>query len=179
MGPSYVPVKTILTNMKPLQAIAAALILLSAQGHADEPALFTTENLTPDTALKAARAALQKCRDEGYQVAVVVTDRNGLPQVMIRDRYAGAHTPETARRKAWTAASFRSGTTELVSVTAAGTTLSGIRHVEDAIMLGGGLLIDAGGSTVGAIGVSGAPGGDLDDLCAQAGIDAIEEDILF
>ena len=150
MGPSYVPVKTILTNMKPLQAIAAALILLSAQGHADEHALFTTENLTPDTA-----------------------------QVMIRDRYAGAHTPDTARRKAWTAASFRSGTSELVSVTAAGTTLSGIRHVEDAIMLGGGLLIDAGGSTVGAIGVSGAPGGDLDDLCAQAGIDAIEEDILF
>ena len=165
--------------MKPLQAIAVALTLVAAPGHADEDALFTTENLTPDTALKAARAALEKCRDEGYQVAVVVTDRNGLPQVMIRDRYAGAHTPDTARRKAWTAASFRSGTSELVSVTAAGTTLSGIRHVEDAIMLGGGLLIDAGGSTVGAIGVSGAPGGDLDDLCAQAGIDAIEEDILF
>ncbi|MXZ82075.1 MAG: heme-binding protein, partial [Gammaproteobacteria bacterium] len=52
-------------------------------------------------------------------------------------------------------------------------------HVEGAIMLGGGLLIDAGGATVGAIGVSGAPGGELDDLCAQAGIDAIEEDILF
>lgn len=165
--------------MKSLQAITAALLLLSAQSHADEDALFTTQNLTPHTALKAAQAALAKCRDEGYQVAVVITDRNGLPQVMLRDRYAGAHTPDTAQRKAWTAASFRSGTSEMVPVTAAGTSLSGIRHVEGAIMLGGGLVIDAGGSTVGAIGVSGAPGGDLDDLCAQAGIDAIEEDILF
>ena len=156
-----------------------ALVMLSLQVQADEPALFSTQNLTPKIALKAALAALDKCRDEGYQVAVVVTDRNGLPQIMIRDRYAGAHTPETARRKAWTATSFRANTSELVSVTAAGQPQSGIRHVEGAIMLGGGMLIDAGGSTVGAIGVSGAPGGELDDLCAQAGIEAIEEDILF
>ncbi len=155
------------------------LAMLSLQIQADEPALFSTQNLTPKTALKAALAALDKCRDEGYQVAVVVTDRNGLPQVMIRDRYAGAHTPETASRKAWTATSFRTSTSELVSVTSAGQPQSGIRHVEGAIMIGGGLLIDAGGSTVGAIGVSGAPGGELDDLCARAGIDAIEEDILF
>lgn len=159
--------------------LAIILAMLSTQIQADEAALFTTQNLLPKTALKAALAALDKCRNEGYQVAVVVTDRNGLPQVMLRDRYAGAHTPETARRKAWTAASFRVGTSELVSVTAAGQPLSGIRHVEGALMLGGGLLIDTGGSTVGAIGVSGAPGGELDDLCAQAGIEAIEEDILF
>ncbi len=155
------------------------LILISVQAKADEHALFTTQNLTPEIALKAAKAALDKCRSEGFQVSVVVTDRNGLPQVMLRDRYAGAHTPTTARRKAWTAASFRLSTTELAEATADGTPLSGIRHLEEAIMLGGGLLIDAGGFSVGAIGVSGAPGGDLDDLCAQAGIDAIEDDILF
>lgn len=165
--------------MKPFQILAIIFAMLPIQVQADEAALFSTQNLMPKTALKAALAALGKCRDEGYQVAVVVTDRNGLPQVMLRDRYAGAHTPETARRKAWTAASFRVGTSELVSVTAAGQPQSGIRHVEGAIMIGGGLLIDAGGSTVGAIGVSGAPGGELDDLCAQAGIEAIEEDILF
>ena len=163
--------------MKSLGILAVAVLSLQVQ--ADDPSLFSTQNLTPKTALKAALAALDKCRDEGYQVAVVVTDRNGLPQVMIRDRYAGTHTPETARRKAWTATSFRIDTSELVSVTAAGQPQSGIRHVEDAIMLGGGLLIDAGGSTVGAIGVSGAPSGELDDLCGQAGIDEIEEDILF
>ena len=165
--------------MKSLRIPAIVFAMLSLQVQAEEPALFSTQNLTPKTALKAALAALDKCRDEGYQVAVVVTDRNGLSQVMIRDRYAGVHTHETARRKAWTATSFRVNTSELVSVTAAGQPQSGIRHVEGAIMLGGGMLIDAGGSTVGAIGVSGAPGGELDDLCAQAGIDAIEDDILF
>ena len=160
-------------------AFALGAALVAGSVNADEHALFTTQNLTPEVALKAAEAALAKCRTEGFQVAVVVTDRMGLPQVMIRDRYAGAHTPETARRKAWTATSFRTNTSDLVAVTAAGQPQSGVRQIEDAIMLGGGMLIDAGGSTVGAIGVSGAPGGELDDLCAEAGIAAIEEDILF
>ena len=163
-------------------AIAILIAMCGTTAYADEsdnPAMFTTKNLTTETALKAALAALEKCRDEGFQAAVVVTDRNGLPQVLLRDRFAGAHTHETARRKAWTAASFKENTTVLAEVTAEGTAMSGIRHVEDAVMIGGGMLIDAGGTTVGAIGVSGAPGGDMDDLCAQAGIDAIEEDILF
>ncbi len=162
--------------------LAFALAMLAMPSHADDSdsaALFTTSNLTTETALKAALAALEKCREEGFQAAVVITDRNGLPQIMLRDRFAGAHTHETARRKAWTAASFRENTTELAQATADGTTMSGIRHVDDAIMIGGGMLIDAGGTTVGAIGVSGAPGGDMDDLCAEAGIEAIEDDILF
>ena len=165
-----------------IRILAIALGLFATSGYADETesaAMFTTQNLTTETALKAALAALEKCRAEGFQVAVVITDRNGLPQVMLRDRFGGAHTHETARRKAWTAASFRVNTTELAEVTAAGNPQSGIRHLEDAIMVGGGMLIDAGGTTVGAIGVSGAPGGDMDDLCAIAGIEAIEEDILF
>jgi uncharacterized protein GlcG (DUF336 family) len=162
-----------------LRPVTLALALAAGPAVSDDHALFSTQNLTPEIALKAASAALEKCRAEGFQVAVVVTDRGGLPQVMIRDRYAGAHTPETARRKAWTATSFRTNTSDLVEVTAAGQAQSGVRHIEGALMLGGGMLIDAGGITVGAIGVSGAPGGELDDLCAEAGIEAIEEDILF
>ena len=163
-------------------SLATTLGLFMGPGFAqdtDRAGLFTTQNLTTETALKAALAALEKCREEGFQVAVVVTDRNGLPQVVLRDRFGGAHTHETARRKAWTAASFRVNTTELAEATAIGTAQSGIRHVSEAVMVGGGVLIDAGGTTVGAIGVSGAPGGDMDDLCAEAGIEAIEEDILF
>ena len=169
--------------MKPkrilVRFLAVGLVMATGPAISDDHALYSTQNLTPEIALKAASAALEKCRTEGFQVAVVVTDRSGLPQVMIRDRYAGAHTPETARRKAWTATSFRTNTTDLVAVTAAGEAQSGVRQVEGALMIGGGMLIDAGGSTVGAIGVSGAPAGELDDLCAQAGIEAIEEDILF
>jgi uncharacterized protein GlcG (DUF336 family) len=100
-------------------------------------------------------------------------------QVMIRDRFAGAHTPDTARRKAWTATSFRTNTTDLLEITGPGQPQAGVRHVTGALMIGGGMLIEAAGSLVGAIGVSGAPGGDQDDLCAAAGIAAIEADISF
>lgn len=133
--------------------------------------------LTPETALKAAQAALKKCRDNGFQVAVAVVDRMGVPQVILRDRYAGAHTPRTARAKGYTAVSFRTNTTDLAAATQAGRPSSGIRHLPNVAAVGGGLMIEAGGSLLGAIGVSGAPGGKEDDDCASAGIAAIREDI--
>ncbi len=146
---------------------------------AQEGATFTTKNMTLETALRMAQAALQSCRDSGYQVAVAVVDRGGNTQVMLRDRFAGPHTPATAQRKAWTAVSFRTNTTELAGATQSGQPQSGMRDIPGALALGGGLMIDAAGSMVGGIGVSGAPGGDLDDACAQAGIDAVADDLAF
>ena len=135
--------------------------------------------LTPDTALKAAQAALKKCRDGGYQATIAVVDRMGVTQVLLRDRYAGAHTVPTAQAKAYSAVSFRTSTTELAEATQAGRAQSGIRHLPGVAAVGGGLTIEAGGSLLGAIGVSGAPGGKEDDACAAAGIAAIREDIEF
>ena len=135
--------------------------------------------LTPDTALKAAQAALKKCRDGGFQATVAVVDRMGVTQVLLRDRYAGTHTVEMARNKAWTAVSFRTNTTELAQATQAGKPSSGIRDLPGVAAVGGGLMIEAGGSLLGAIGVSGAPGGKEDDACAAAGIAAIRLDIEF
>ena len=127
--------------------------------------------------MKATEAALKDCRARGYQVAVAVVDRSGVAQAMVRDRFAGAHTPDTAINKAWTAASFRTDTTELAKATQAGQAGSGIRHLPRFVGVGGGVNIQAGGSIVGAIGVSGAPSGDADDLCAKAGIAAIRDDL--
>ena len=160
-------------------ALGALLLLAGVNLKAEEDAMFTTRSLTPDTALEAARAALENCRESGYQVAVAVVDRMGVLQVLIRDRFAGAHTPETARRKAWTATSFRTNTSDMLELTAAGNAQAGIRHLDNVAIIGGGVMIEAAGSLVGAIGVSGAPGGDLDDVCALAGIEAIEDAILF
>ena len=75
--------------------------------------------LTPETALKAAQAALKKCRDNGFQATVAVVDRMGVTQVLLRDRFAGTHTVEMARAKAWTAVSFRTNTTALAEATQA------------------------------------------------------------
>jgi len=156
----------------------AALLALAVPAHAQD-ATYTVRLLAPETALAAAQAALKKCRDSGWQVAVAVVDRAGVAQVMLRDRYAGAHTPRTAAGKAWTAASFRTPTTELARMSQPGQPQSGIRNLPRAVLLGGGLLIEAQGSILGAIGVSGAPGGDADDSCARAGIDAIRDKIEF
>jgi len=168
--------------MKPIVALFVAVFSLSlaaGNANAEDEALFESQSLTPETAMTAAMAALSKCRSDGYQVAVAVVDRMGILQALIRDRYAGSHTPDTARGKAWTAASFRTDTSNLVEMTQAGQPQSGVRQVPGALMIGGGLIIEAAGSLVGAIGVSGAPGGELDDICAAAGIEAIEDLIAF
>ena len=153
-----------------------ALLVLPGQSPAAE-ASFTMRLLTPETALKAAQAALQKCRDSGYQAAIAVVDRMGVAQVVLRDRFAGPHTPDMASAKAYTAVSFRTNTTELAEATQPGKPQSGIRNRPGVAAVGGGLMIEAGGSLLGAIGVSGAPGGREDDACAAAGIAAIREEI--
>ncbi|MDS1142269.1 heme-binding protein [Pusillimonas sp. SM2304] len=140
---------------------------------------YASQTLTTEAALEAAKGALESCRKSGYQVAVSVTDRSGTPIAVLRDRYAGAHTPETATRKAYTSAGFRMPSGELAEATQAGKPTSGIRHLHQVLALGGGLPIEAAGSLVGAIGVSGAPGGDADETCAQAGIAAIQADLDF
>jgi len=138
---------------------------------------FSVKVLTPETALKAAQAALAKCRASGYQATIAVVDRMGVVQVLLRDRFAGPHTPDMAIAKAYTAASFRTNTTELADATQPGRPQSGIRNRPGVAAVGGGVKIEAGGSLLGAIGVSGAPGGREDDSCAEAGIAAIREDI--
>ena len=163
---------------KTILRTALVLALASGTAHAQE-ATYNIRTLTPETALKAAQAALKSCRDGGYQIAVAVVDRSGLAQVMLRDRYAGAHTPKTAIGKAWTAVSFRTNTTAMAAETQPGKPASGIRQLPRVVMVGGGIPIEGGGSILGGIGVSGAPGGDIDEKCAKAGIDAIKDALEF
>ncbi len=144
-----------------------------------QDATYTVRQLTPETALKAAQAALADCRKAGYQVAVTVVDRHGLTQVQLRDRYAGAHTLQVSADKAWTAVSFRTDTSELERLSRPGTPMSGLRHFNRMVAVGGGVRIEAAGSLFGGIGVSGAPGGDADEVCAKAGVRAIADSLEF
>jgi uncharacterized protein GlcG (DUF336 family) len=157
--------------------VLPALALFFFAGASLAQATFSVRVLTPETALKAAQAALAKCRAGGYQAAVAVVDRMGVVQVLLRDRFAGPHTVDMASAKAYTAVSFRTSTSELAEATQPGRPQSGIRNRPGVAAVGGGLMIEAGGSLLGGIGVSGAPGGREDDACAAAGIAAIREDI--
>lgn len=160
--------------------LCAMLLLVGGQAQAeDAAATYATCSLTLATALKAAQAALKKCRDSGWQVAVAVVDRSDVLQVMLRDRYAGPHTVRTAAGKAWTAVSFRSNTSALVDLTQPGKAQSGVRNLPHVVILGGGVIIEGAGQMLGGIGVSGAPGGEADESCAKAGIAAIQESLDF
>jgi uncharacterized protein GlcG (DUF336 family) len=155
------------------------LLLAAALSVQAQDGTFQTRSLTPETALAAARGALEACRKQGFQVAVAVTDRSGVTQVLLRDRFAGAHTVEVASNKAWTAASFRTATAVIAAETQPGRPMSGLRTLPRLLAAGGGQVIEAGGSVLGAIGVSGAPTGEADDSCATAGIKAIADAIEF
>lgn len=158
-------------------AILALLLLAAPAARAQDFVSF--RSMAPELALELAQAALKACRDRGFQVAVAVTDRFGLTQVMLRDSLAGQHTPETAQAKARTAVSFRTTTEELSALTQAGQPNSAIRHLPGFVFLGGGVPVEAAGSIVGGVGVSGAPGGAEDEHCARAGIAAVEDRLMM
>ena len=158
--------------------LLAFLVVTSFAARAQE-SIVTYKSLSPELALDLARAALANCRVRGFQVAVAVVDRSGVTQVLLRDRFAGPHTPTTAAGKAWTAATFRTNTTELNAVSQPGMMQAGIRHLPGVVVIAGGMIVESSGSLVGAIGVSGAPGGDNDEACAKAGIDAIRDKLDF
>jgi uncharacterized protein GlcG (DUF336 family) len=159
--------------------ILAAVLALATPAVAGDDALVTYKSLSPEVALEAAQAALKKCRDNGFQVAVAVVDRFGQPQVMLRDRYAGLPAHDTAVAKAYTALSFRAATSELSKSIKSGQMDAGLARLPHVAMLAGGLMIEAGGTLLGGIGVSGAPGGDKDEECAKAGLDAVRDRIDF
>jgi len=158
--------------------IVCTLLLLAAPASAQD-ALVTYKSLSPEVALDLARATLSSCRERGFQVAVAVVDRFGVTQVLLRDRFAGAHTVATATGKAWSAVSFRVSTGELAAMTQSGMPQSGIRSLPGVVAITGGLVVEAGGSVLGGVGVSGAPGGDADEACAKAGIEAVRDKIEF
>ncbi|MBR0682648.1 heme-binding protein [Roseomonas eburnea] len=160
--------------------LAAAVLAATAVAVPSRAQDFTTFRvMAPSLALDLARAALKACQDRGFQVAVAVVDRFGVTQVLLRDALAGAHTPDTAAAKARAAVSFRTSTEQLNALTQAGQINSAIRHLPGYVFLGGGVPVEAAGSIVGGVGISGAPGGPEDDACARAGIAEVEDRLLM
>jgi len=157
--------------MKKLAA-ALALTLCISPAMAEEEMVVNIKRLSMETTQAMAAAAIEACRKEGINVGVTVVDRNGIPQVMLRDTLAAHLTIEISKRKAYTAANFNAATSTLEdrADTAVG-------RFDDLIMSAGGVPINVGGFIYGGIGVSGAPSGETDEMCAQAGLDAVAEDL--
>lgn len=146
--------------------------LYASKGH--ESGLGSMQVLPLKLALTAAVEAESVCEDQGFRVSVAVVDRGGLVKAHVRGDESGPHTLESARKKAYTSASLGRPTSALVDVVINNPATEGLRDMNDDILiLGGGLPIVVDDEIVAGIGVGGAPGGDLDEACAQAGIDKI------
>jgi len=132
----------------------------------------STKRLTMDASLIMAQAAIAECTKQGIQIGVTVVDRDGIVQVALRDTIAAQITLPISQAKAYTAANFNSATSSMEdrADTAVG-------RAPGLLMAAGGLPIQVSGSLLGAIGVSGAPSGKTDEQCAQAGIDALIDDL--
>jgi uncharacterized protein GlcG (DUF336 family) len=159
-------------------AMAAALLAGSLPAQADD-ATVTYKSIAPDTALDLAKTALATCRTHGYQVAVVVLDRFGQQLVLLRDRFAGPPAAGTANDKAYTALSFHMTSADFAKSLQGGQLSAGLGALPHVVTLAGGLVIEAGGNVLGAVGVAGAPGGDKDEDCAKAGLDSIRDKLDF
>ena len=130
-----------------------------------------------DLAADIARAAVQSCRDMGYQVAAVVLDRAGDTMASQRDTFARRHTLEIAARKA--GLTIMSGVSSGEMRDSRDDIRAELNHMTGIIVMEGAIPIRAAGSLVGAIGVSGAPGGDIDANCANAGIESVQDRLDF
>lgn len=167
-----------------LATVVYAASALGQEKPEQAPSLYSFQSLSMEAASQTAWAAIKECRKRGYSVAVAVVDRGGNVQAVLRDQFAGPHTVETAIRKAWTANSFRQSTSDLAGLLKEGKIPSQVQHNPGALLVGGGLKIEAQGQLLGGIGVSGAPPGQserssIDGACAQAGIDAIQSELEF
>jgi uncharacterized protein GlcG (DUF336 family) len=146
----------------------AGLLLVSAFSiTALSQELLTQKVISMEMAQTMAQGAIMQCRADGYRVTVTVLDNGGHPKVVIRDDGAGLGTIDLSRRKAYASLVFRQTSGEVTKRFGA---MTPPPSIEGTVMLAGGVPIKVGNETIGAIGVSGAPGGDKDEVCANAGL---------
>ena len=129
-------------------------------------------------ASEAVVEAVNACAKQGYAETAVVVDADGVRQAVLRGDGVGSHSLDSANDKAYTAASFKSDTSALVerakNVPGFAALFTQLPHL---VLFGGGIVIKLGDEVVGAIGAAGAPGANLDEACARAGLDKIRDRI--
>jgi uncharacterized protein GlcG (DUF336 family) len=162
-----------------MQAISGCLAVICLGGALASPAgaqLLTEKALPVETAITIAQTALETCTKQGYHVSVHVLGRNGEVLVAVRGDGAPPHTMENSQRKAYTARTFRIPSGEFAQRVKDNPTLSAV-HLTGVIAAQGALPIKVDDEVIGAVGVSGAPGGEKDEACAKAGLDKVGDQL--
>ena len=161
--------------MKPI-SLAVGIALAAALAGPATAQLLNHKDLSLATALTIATTAGETCKSQGHRVTVAVVGRTGEIIVHLRGDDASPHTIENSQRKAFTARTFRTSSGEFAqrqkdNPPGAALWLTGISATA------GGLPIKVGEDVIGAVGVSGSPGGDKDEACAKAGLDKVADQL--
>jgi uncharacterized protein GlcG (DUF336 family) len=154
-------------------AMIGAALTAAPLAHAE---LITHKDLSAAMALTIAETALSSCAANGYHVSVAVLGRAAEVIVQVRGDGAAPHTVENSFRKAYTSRTFRVGSGEIAKRVKDDPQIFFV-HLSNIIAAQGGLPIKVGDDVVGAVGVSGSPGGEKDEVCAQAGIDKVAAEL--
>ena len=162
-------------NKKAAGIFMAALLAGGCALAQGAPGLVSERSISANTALELATTSLERCRADGYKVTITVLNRHARTAVVISDDGINPHTVENSLRKAYTAFTTRSPSADMAKRPQPG--LDGFMQLDKITTIEGGLPIFAGKELVGSVGISGAPGGDKDAACAQAGIDKIAKSL--
>jgi uncharacterized protein GlcG (DUF336 family) len=159
-----------------LSPVALASMLVCTLASPTDAQLLTRKDVSLATALTIAQAAHETCTAQGYRVSVTVVGRTGEVLVQLRGDNAPPHTMENSFRKAYTSRTFRIPSGEMVQRLKDNPQLGAI-HLTNVIAARGALPIKVGDEVIGAAGVSGAPGGDKDEVCVQAALDKVADQL--
>jgi uncharacterized protein GlcG (DUF336 family) len=160
--------------MKPLQLLALGSLAACLSAQAEIP---SEKNMHLSLATEIASATVKACAAKGYNVTAAVVDRAGGVRVVMRADKAGPHTLDSARRKAYTAASTKRSTMEMLENVQKNPAAQYLPMIDGFLVVGGGVPVKVGDDVIGAIGVGGAPGGHLDDECAKAGLETVKDQL--
>ncbi|WP_174764503.1 GlcG/HbpS family heme-binding protein [Alicycliphilus denitrificans] len=159
-----------------MQAKTIALLATAAiAGAANAQAVRTEKNMSLELASQIATHSIAACAANGYAVAATVVDRAGQVRAQLRADNAGPHTLEASRLKAYTSASAKNSTSAIMEGSQKNPGAANLGQIPGYLLLGGGLPVKAGNEVIGAVGIGGAPGGHLDEQCAKAAIDQVQE----
>jgi uncharacterized protein GlcG (DUF336 family) len=154
-------------------ALLASASLFAAAAHAQP---LTEHNISMGMAMTMMQGTLDQCKHDGYKVSVVVVDKAGNVMASIKGDGTNPHTMEFAKMKAYTARTRGQSSLDFAQATASGPGAA-LRQIPGVVAIGGGVPVKIGNETIGAVGASGAPGGEKDDACVKAGIAKVADQL--
>ena len=159
-----------------IQVVAASMLAVASIASANAQAPLTEKNVSMKMSQAIIDGTIEQCTKDGYKVSVVIVDFAGLVHASLRGDGTNPHTMEFARKKAYTARTRGQTSLEFMKLTE-NPANAYLRQIPDVVAVGGGVPIKIGNMTIGGVGVSGAPGGEKDEVCALAGIAKVADQL--